>query len=543
VAVYDDGVQRSAVWGVSSRRGSALAPDGSTLYTFFSAYGDGGFERVLIGPGGATRGTTTFDLELSPTGILSNGLLIFGGGEVVDPIQERLHGQFPVKINSWGPTVSLVRQDPASGTVYVVSSDDGPPSVNYFLRAFDPQTFLQLWAVPLPDVAGNASSLVQWSSTGLAFSTDAGQIFLIDLPGSTLPPPATTTPTPTATPTLTPTPISMPTQTGTPVAGQQVVTFDGLTPANRPFNGQHPTGAIDWGTNRWYLSGPWRQFTTNSIGFNGPGSASESLTFITPQRLVQIDTFNGGSTASTLSLNCAGQPPVTFSLAANQRTTLITNWTGTCGSVTIGSTNGWNTNFDNLVYASSGSPPAPATPTPTSTATPTPTRTPSPTFTPTPTRTPSPTFTPTPTPTPSPTFTPTPVIGQQTVTFDGLSPVNRALSGQHPTGMIDWGTSRWYLSGPWRQFTTNSIGFNGAGSTTESFTFVGSHLLRQLEAFNGGSTASAVSVACAGRPTVSLNLPANQRTTIVTNWTGNCTTVTISSSNGWDTNFDTLIID
>jgi hypothetical protein len=31
--------------------------------------------------------------------------------------------------------------------------------------------------------------------------------------------------------------------------------------------------------------------------------------------------------------------------------------------------------------------------------------------------------------------------------------------------------------------------------------------------------------------------------TIATNWTGPCTTVTVTSSNGWNTNFDDIVHD
>jgi hypothetical protein len=44
--------------------------------------------------------------------------------------------------------------------------------------------------------------------------------------------------------------------TGT-AAGGMVVRFDDLTPANRELDGQYPGGQLDWGTNNWYLSGPW----------------------------------------------------------------------------------------------------------------------------------------------------------------------------------------------------------------------------------------------------------------------------------------------
>jgi hypothetical protein len=135
------------------------------------------------------------------------------------------------------------------------------------------------------------------------------------------------------------------------VSGVIRAIFDDLGNPNRVLSGQYPTGVIDWGTGQWYLSGPWQQFTTNSIGFNGPGSTSKTFTLINPLRLVQLDAYNGGTTASTVMVNCAGQPPVSIVVNSRQRVTIATGWTARCsGAVTLGSTNGWDTNFDALIF-------------------------------------------------------------------------------------------------------------------------------------------------------------------------------------------------
>ena len=60
--------------------------------------------------------------------------------------------------------------------------------------------------------------------------------------------------------------------------------------------------------------------------------------------MVQVDAYNGGSAGSTVTLSCAGQPTRSFSVAAGQRQVLSTAWTGTCTSVTVTSSNGWDTN-------------------------------------------------------------------------------------------------------------------------------------------------------------------------------------------------------
>jgi hypothetical protein len=161
---------------------------------------------------------------------------------------------------------------------------------------------------------------------------------------------ATPTPTPTRTPMSGPTstPTLTPTATPTPRAGAQTLTFDDLSSPNRVLNGQYPTGLADWGTNVWWLSSPWGMFTTNSVSFNGSGLTSGSITFLSPRRLVQLDAYNGGTGSSTITLACPGQPTRSVVIAANQLLTIATNWTATCSSLTITSTNGWWTNFDNM---------------------------------------------------------------------------------------------------------------------------------------------------------------------------------------------------
>jgi hypothetical protein len=457
------------------------------------------------------------------------------------------------------------------------------------------------------------------------------------------------------------------------------VIFDDLSNPDRALNGQYPSGLIDWGTGAWYLSGPYGQFRTNSVGFNGAGLASASFTFLSPHRLVQLDAYNGGTTASTLSVSCDGAVTTQGTISPGQLGALQTGLSRNCTTVTIGSSNGWNTNFDNLVVDT-------APPTPTSTATPTRTATPTNTAastTPTGSSCPC-TIWPSSAQPGGTTSGPSVELGvklradqdgfitairfykastetgthvvnlwsrngsllgsatssgetgsgwQQvnfdspiavsanttyvasyhsngrfgydmnaftsagvdapplhalrsgadgpngvyvygttstfpttsfndanyfvdvvftpagagatsgsTVTFDDLPNANRPLSGQYPSGVIDWGSLSWYLSGPYGQFSSNSVGFNGSGVTSASFTFVTPSRLMQVDAYNGGTTSSTVNLTCAGQPTVGVTLAPRQLATVKTGWTGACSTVTLSSSNGWDTNFDTFVV-
>jgi hypothetical protein len=281
-----------------------------------------------------------------------------------------------------------------------------------------------------------------------------------------------------------------------------VITFDDLSNPNRVLTGQY--GSIDWGNGSWWLSGPYAQLGSNSVSFNGTSLRSATVSLPTPLRLVQLDVDNGGSSASTISLSCPGQPTVQATLQPGEIMTLRTNWTGTCTSITLSSTNGWDVNFDNIVVSGTG--------------------------------TTSPTSTPTPTPTATPTATP------RTVTFDDLNNPNRPLNGQYPSGLIDWGTNVWYLSGPYGSFNTQSISFNGVGPTSAVFTLSSPSVILSVDVLNGGSTGSTVTLTCAGQPVATVRLTPNQLATLRTGWTTPCTSVTVASSNGWFTNFDNLVL-
>jgi glucose/arabinose dehydrogenase len=130
--------------------------------------------------------------------------------------------------------------------------------------------------------------------------------------------------------------------------GQIAVNFIDQT-ANTPLNGEYPTGLIDWGSGNWLLSGPWQLFTTNSVSFNGAGPTSAPVSFVTPRFLISVRAYNGGGVPSTVTLSCDGNPSAQTVVPAGQVVTIPTNWTKSCTNAVIGSSNGWNTNFDDWV--------------------------------------------------------------------------------------------------------------------------------------------------------------------------------------------------
>lgn len=141
----------------------------------------------------------------------------------------------------------------------------------------------------------------------------------------------------------------------TTAASQTMVTFDDLGNNHSAFGCcQYLNGiyaGIDWGTNVWLISDPWGALTTRNV--SGPavtGSSTFSFTFSPARTLLSIQAYNGGSSPSTVSLACTGLPTVSQTVPTGTLATVSTGWTSICATVTVTSANGWNTNFDNLVY-------------------------------------------------------------------------------------------------------------------------------------------------------------------------------------------------
>lgn len=159
---------------------------------------------------------------------------------------------------------------------------------------------------------------------------------------------------PSATPTPTPTPVSSPKPSVSPSpvssTGTTTITFNDKSGQNTAFNGQYPSGVINWGSGSWYLSGPWQKFTSKSISFNGGTLKSAGFSFYTPKVLTKIDIYNGGSATATVTFSCQGNPDKSVMVASKQMLAGVsTAWTTACSSITVNSSNGWDTNFDNLV--------------------------------------------------------------------------------------------------------------------------------------------------------------------------------------------------
>ncbi|HUQ85083.1 MAG TPA: endo alpha-1,4 polygalactosaminidase [Candidatus Limnocylindrales bacterium] len=130
---------------------------------------------------------------------------------------------------------------------------------------------------------------------------------------------------------------------------------------------------------------------------------------------------------------------------------------------------------------------------------------------------------------------------QQTLTFDDQR-ANQTLS-QYPLGLIDWGGQNWITNGPSGTFKTNNLQF-ATRLKSASFTFITPRRLISLDAYNyGGGSTGKVTISCAGQVTKSITVAPSNTRTLISNWTANCSPVTVTSTLSWDMLFDNLVID
>src|SRR5260370_28932329 len=92
-------------------------------------------------------------------------------------------------------------------------------------------------------------------------------------------------------------------------------------------------------------------------------------------------------------------------------------------------------------------------------------------------------------------------------------------------------------------FTGQSVSFNTSSQTSASFTFISNYRLVSLQAYNGGSGSSTVTISCPGQTTKHATVPARQISTISTGWSSVFLAATLCSTNGRFLNFKNLVID
>ncbi len=168
VAIYDQGMKREQE--TARHTGSnviAFSNSAALLYGFNNETTEYGFRRMVVNAKGVAVKDVTPNL-ISGFGtdiVFEGGLIYCTTGKVIDPEKLILVGSFEAN----GPVA------PDSKTHQVFFLTDG----GRILRVFDQNSFTLKEALAIPGVLGKPRSLIRLGEFGLAFLTDAGQVFII----------------------------------------------------------------------------------------------------------------------------------------------------------------------------------------------------------------------------------------------------------------------------------------------------------------------------------------------------------------------------
>jgi len=179
VAIYDNGVKRPTVSGyfLAAPKYIEFSDNASTIY----GPSDFGFLKLQVHPDGVTI-IDTWENIIGGDIEFADGRLYSLTGRAVDPLGPTVLGTYSIV----GPKKHAVAVDPGENRVYYLTSEaEGPfndiAENSHAIEVFDLTTFTLLDRIPVPWAKGSLGHLVLWGPGALAFRTDQGQVFFVDL--------------------------------------------------------------------------------------------------------------------------------------------------------------------------------------------------------------------------------------------------------------------------------------------------------------------------------------------------------------------------
>ena len=179
VVIYDNGVQRANATRDDSQR-IEFSDSADTLYGYNDSNTEHGFRELRVDSDGVT--------ELNVW-----RRIIYGSGVDIEYADGRIYATDGTAVDPLGPTIMGkyfssrflrydIAVDPAENRVYCLTSDYTEKKNGvYSIDIFDLTTFVLLHTIAVPGVNGDPNNLVQWGAGALAFRTDEGQVFFVDI--------------------------------------------------------------------------------------------------------------------------------------------------------------------------------------------------------------------------------------------------------------------------------------------------------------------------------------------------------------------------
>jgi hypothetical protein len=127
------------------------------------------------------------------------------------------------------------------------------------------------------------------------------------------------------------------------------------------------------------------------------------------------------------------------------------------------------------------------------------------------------------------------------VTFDDPHQLSgTVLSGEYPSGVIDWGSDVWRINVPEGRFDTFNLALVDPQATSAQFRFYWPRVFVGIDVYNGGSMEATVTVRCPEMREISSTLKPGELRRLRTGWRDPSTRVIFDLKNGGGLRFDNL---
>ncbi len=127
------------------------------------------------------------------------------------------------------------------------------------------------------------------------------------------------------------------------------------------------------------------------------------------------------------------------------------------------------------------------------------------------------------------------------ITFDDPHlPAGTLLSGQYPSGVIDWGEGEWQIGTPYGKFGTFTLALADPKASHAQFHFYTPHIFEGLDVYNGGDADAIILIRSPEIREMSFTIKPKELRRLRTEWRDPSSQVSLDITNGQGLRFDNL---
>jgi hypothetical protein len=127
------------------------------------------------------------------------------------------------------------------------------------------------------------------------------------------------------------------------------------------------------------------------------------------------------------------------------------------------------------------------------------------------------------------------------ITFDDPHrPAGTALTGEYPSGIVDWGTGAWQIGAPFGKFGTFNLALNDAKPHEAEFALVNPFIFVGMDVYNDGNNDATITLRSPEIRETTFTIKPKELRRLRTGWHDPSSRVLIDMTNGEGLRFDNL---